>query len=293
MKKRWVNTYLVFAATFALTAIILPLSSRADDKAQLGELIAKHLESIGSPETCSSVHSRIAAGSVVATLTSPGTATFTGEAVMASDGDKNMIGTGFNGAGRLQEKFGFDGTNATFGFAAPGVRGFLGDFLYNNKNLLKEGLIGGTLSNAWPLLNLSEKKQKLEYKGTKKIEGKTVHEIKYLPRAGSDLEISLFFDATTFQHVRTEYTRVISAGLGTGLTAVDASGSQRPTRYRLAEDFSDFRKESGLTLPHTYKIAMELDTKNGTLAATWEFTLTDFAFNQPIPPATFVMSPKQ
>lgn len=306
MKNVRVRTYRLCVATLlAITAVILPNHSRADEKMRPEEVVAKHLESIGAAETRASVHSRIAGGTVVGILRAPGTAKFGGRAVVASDGNKNMIAMGFENAGQFQERFGFDGKDVTVGFARPGVRGYWGDFLLTHDNIIKEGLVGGTLSDAWPLLNSSEKKPKLEYRGIKKIGGKSLHELKYIPRGSSDLEISLFFDTETFQHARTEYTRVISAGLGTGRIgtgrverpsqsgAIDASGQQRPTRYKMVEEFSDFRKESGLTLPHTYKIGLELDTRGGTLVVDWEFTLTEFAFNQPIPPATFNVNTKQ
>ena len=300
MKKSCVRTYWLWAVSWlAVIAVILPFSSLADDKMQPEEIVAKHLESIGAAETRASVHSRIAAGTVVATMRAPSTAKFSGQAVMASDGNKNMIKLGFESAGSYQEKFGFDGRDLTVGFVRPGVRGYWGDFLQTHQNIIKEGLVGGTLSDAWPLLNLSEKKPKLEYQGIKKIGGKSLYELKYIPRGTSDVEISLFFDTETFQHARTEYNRVISAGLGTGVIgsgrpasaaqsgAIDASGQQRPTRYKMVEEFSDFRKESGLTLPHSYRVGLELDTRAGTFIGEWELTLTDFAFNQPIPLAVF------
>jgi len=274
----------------AAIAMTLPFSSLASDKIQPEEIVTKHLDSIGPAETRASVHSRIAAGTVVATLRSPGTAKFSGRAVMASDGIKNMIGLGFEDSGSYQEKFGFDGRNLTVGFVRPGVHGYWGDFLLTHQNIIKEGLVGGTLSDAWPLLNLSEKKAKLEYRGIKRMDGKSLHELKYIPHGSSDLEISLFFDTETFQHLRTEYTRLIAAGIGTG---IDASGQQRPARYKMVEEFSDFKKESGLTLPHTYKVGLDLETRAGRLIVDWEFTLTEFAFNQPIPAATFNVNTKQ
>jgi hypothetical protein len=306
MKKSCVRTNLLFAVSWlAVAAMTLPFTSLASDKIQPEEIVAKHLDSIGPAETRASVHSRIAAGLVVAILRSPGTSKFSGRAVMASDGNKNMIGLGFENADSYQEKFGFDGRDLTVGFVRPGVRGYLGDFLWTHQNIVKEGLVGGTLSDAWPLPIISEKKAKLEYGGIKKMDGKSLHELKYIPRGSSDLEISLFFDTETFQHVRTEYTRLISAGLGTGVIgstrpssasqsgAIDASGQQRPARYKMVEEFSDFRKESGLTLPHTYKVGLDVETRNGRLLVDWEFTLTEFAFNQSIPAATFNVNTKQ
>ena len=290
MKKTHFRTCSLYASiSLVAIAMVLPISSLAGDKMQPGEIVAKHLESIGPTETRTSVHSRVIAGTAVATLRSPGTAQFSGLAVMASQGNKTLIGMAFENASYSQERFAFDGEAVTVGFIRPGLRSALGDFLMTYKNLLKTGLIGGTLTDAWPLLNLSEKNQKLEFGGTKKFGGKNAYQVRYVPRGGSDLEISLFFDTETFQHVRTEYTRVISAQLG---STVDASASQRATRYKLIEEFSDFKKESGLMLPHKYKIDLLLDTRGGTFSGDYDLTLTRFSFNQPIEPGSFNVNTK-
>ena len=47
-------------------AMTMPVASLAGDKLRPEEVVAKHLESIGSAETLGSVHSRIAGGTVVA-----------------------------------------------------------------------------------------------------------------------------------------------------------------------------------------------------------------------------------
>jgi len=202
---------------------------------------------------------------------------------MASQDNKSFIGMRFENSAYAQEKFAFDGQDVTIGYLIPGDRSNLGDFLLTHKEILKLGLMGGSLSNGW-LQNLSAQKVKLEYAGTEKIDGKPAIKIRYSPRTGSELEISLFFDQENFHHVRTEYTRLISAGIGAN---IDASGSQRQTRYKMTEDFSDFKKEAGLTLPHAYKITLELDTRGGTFTGDWAMKLSDFDFNQPIPPSTF------
>lgn len=300
-----VRSHWLFLITLVfLNAAVIPSHVHAQEKLRPEEIVAKHLDSIAAAELRASVKSRIAAGPVVAILRAPGTAKYDGRGVLASDGNKNMIGVGFENAGQFQERFAFDGKDVTVGFARPGVRGYLGDFLITHDNIIKEGLVGGTLSDAWPLLDSSAKKPKLEYRGIKKSGGKTLYELRYLPKGGSDVDISLFFDTETFQHVRTEYSRVISAGLGTGRIgtgrverpsqsgAVDASGQQRPTRYKMVEHFADFKKESGMTLPHSYKVELEMDTRGGTFKGEWEFTLTDLAFNQKIPADTFNVGPK-
>lgn len=297
----WKFSAYFFSGIFAV-ALVAPFHSWAGDKMKPEEIVAKHLAAIGAAETLDSIKSRIIAGSAVAVITSPRTVKAEGQAIMASAGSKNTLGMGFESAGKYEERFAFDGSNVTVGYVRPGVHGYLGDFLLTHENIVKLGLVGGVLSDSWPLRNVNEQKVKLEYDGIKKIDNQSLHEIKYVPKSGSDLEIKLFFDTETYQHVRTEYVRVISAGLGTGQIpsgrassaaasgAVDQSGQQRPTRYKMTEQFSDFRKESGLMLPHNYKITLDLDTRGGTVIYNWEINLNQFAFNQEIPPATFVVS---
>lgn len=295
MKKIFATCRLSMVFALAICLTLTGFTASASDKMRPEEVVTKHLAAIGAEETRASIHNRIVAGAVVFTVSAPSNAKFNGDVILASEGNKNMIAMSFGGPGPVQEKFVFDGSKVTAGSPRPGSRGYWGDFLLTHDNIVKHGLVGGVLSDSWPLFNLSDKRQSLEYRGTKKIDGNTLHEIEYVPRGSSDLKIVLFFDSETFRHVRSEYTRVISAGLGGATTlgsgvragAQDASGQQRPTRYKMVEEFGDFKKEGGLSLPHSYKVKLELDTRGGTQVVNWDFTLTDFAFNQPIPPATF------
>jgi hypothetical protein len=284
VKQFFLNKKLACIACLVLVATSLPFTSASGDKIEPEEIVAKHLQSIGATETLSSIQSRIIAGQVAATMTSPKTAKFTGASIMASKGAKNTLGMGFESAGKYEERFAFDGSTVTVGYARPGYRGYLSDFVFTYDNIVKVGLVGGTLSDAWPLRNFKESKHKLEYGGVKKINNRSAHEIKFIPRGSSDLEIKLFFDTENFQHLRTEYAQLIGAGLGSGL---DQSGQQRPVRYRMVEHFSDFRKEGGLMLPHGYRVELDLDGRGGRLLMEWVFQLTDFAFNQDIPASTF------
>jgi hypothetical protein len=262
-------------------------SSSAADKIKLEELVAKHLESIGAAVTRASVKSRIVSGTVVATFRTPGTGQVSGLAVLASEGEKNLLGMSFGSSNNNYpfERFGFNGDDVTASYLRPGARSTLGNFLLMHKAVIRQGILGGALSQAWPLYDLEAKKPKLELGGTKKIGERQAYEVKYFPRGGSDLHVSLYFDAETFQHVRTEYTRTIAAQLG---STPETSAQQRETRYRMVEDFSDFRKESGLTLPHKYTLLLEeTGSTSGSFNATWEMALTQFAFNQPIDPKSF------
>ena len=247
------------------------------------QLIAKHLDSIAPAQKREAIHSRIISGtSFVEFLTVPkGQAA--GRAVLASEPTKHLIGLSFNNPVYPKEGFGFNGNSFIAAFVTPGVRSSLGSFLMQHDLIFKQGLMGGTLSSAWVLQNLQGKTATLSYAGLKKIDKRMLHELKYSPR-GSDLQISLYFDEATFQHVRTEYRRLIAAETG------DRSYSNvtaRESRYKLVEEFSDFKPEQGLTLPHKYKINFSADTQSGTFLAQWTLTLTTFTFNEKIDPAAY------
>jgi hypothetical protein len=84
--------------------------------------------------------------------------------------------------------------------------------------------------------------------------------------------------------VRTEYDRVVPAPMG----RVEYSNVQeREGRYKMIEEFSLFKPESELNLPHIYTIRLSVDTVNGTFLAGWTIKLTNFEFNQKIDPSAF------
>jgi hypothetical protein len=58
----------------------------------------------------------------------------------------------------------------------------LDDFLSSHDTIIKQGLMGGVLSSAWPLLSMAAKNPKLSYAGIKKINDRQAHQLKYTPR---------------------------------------------------------------------------------------------------------------
>lgn len=84
--------------------------------------------------------------------------------------------------------------------------------------------------------------------------------------------------------MRSEYDRVIPAQTGErGYGNVQ----ERETRYHMIEEFSLFKKEGDLTLPHILKIKLSVDSANGTFLAEWVIKFTQFEFNQKIDPNSF------
>src|SRR6185295_612660 len=127
------------------------------------------------------------------------------------------------------------------------------------------------------MLRLGQIKAKLDYKGLKKIDGRQVHEVSYKPEKGTDLKVSMFFDATTFQHVRTEYEFKVPARLGNGPN--DSSRLQEDY-YKLAEEFDDFRAVDALMIPRKYKLQLQVQTSVGTNLYDWNVTIDQVLHNQ-------------
>lgn len=255
------------------------------DKLSSEELVTKHLASIGSTEDIASSRTRVATGSTQARLRLTNTAVeLSGPAQVASDGDKFLLAMVFPSNNYPHEKASFDGKNLVIGVLTQGGRSVLGNFLSSQPSLMKHGLIGGVLSSAWPLYNLDRRDAKLSYSGMDKINGKPVHKLKYIPRHTGDLNINLYFDANTFQHVRSQYDYVVSARQG---AVAEASVSQRDNRFKLVEEFSDFQPTGKLMLPHTYTIDLTVELPNRTQTLEWTINLQQFAFNETIDPLVF------
>jgi hypothetical protein len=276
-----------------LTAIILTLIlanvstavTPVADKIKPEELVAKHIEAIGTAEARNSSRSRIVAGTSIMNLKTGGLGNSTGPALIASQKEKVLLKAEFSSASYPFERIGFDGRKLHAKQYSPGVRSPLAEFFMSHETLFSEGLMGGTLSSAWPLLDLAGRAPKLQYGGTDKIDGREVHKLKYQPREGSELKITIFFDAENYQHLRTEYERVIAAPMG---GTPGTSASMREMRYKMVEDFRDFRKEGGLTLPHTYTIQYSVSKLNNPIALDWTFTFTRFTFDYPIEDKQFL-----
>lgn len=290
MTQRFVSkgAYLVFAALVFLLLGRLPLSAAPDDKMTPKEVIAKHLEALGTAQARSAISSRVATGVCKVFMRGGSTSGGDGKVVLASDGVKNLLGMVFGYTEYPHEKFGYDGKNVSVGYLKPGQRSALGIFINTNQQVLTQGLFGGVLTSSWPMLDPALRQGKFEFGGTKKFDGKEAYVLKFYPQKGADVKTTMYFDKETFRHIRTEYSRVIEARAGgiaptaTGIGDQRGSGSsnQSETRYTVFEDFSDFKDESGLMLPHGYKIELWIDGPAGSVRNRWELILNQFGFNQ-------------
>jgi hypothetical protein len=287
----------------AVFTIAIATTTFAQEKLKVEDVVSKHLGAIGSTEARSATKSIIAVGDAKALSRSAAVRDIVGVSQVVSEGDKVVLAMVFNSISYPYEKAGYDGNKMTVALLeATGQRTALTEFLASQQAIFKEGLIGGTLSSAWPLLNAAAKDAKLSYGGTKKVNDRLAHEIKYTTRK-SDMKISLFFDAETFQHVRTEYSYQTSArmgarpssgpiaSMGSGATSAAGTdtGSQTMNRYKLVEEFSDFKPAGQLTLPHTYKLRLTVDAQK-TLLLEWVMNFKQFTFNEEIDDNVFNVS---
>jgi hypothetical protein len=264
-----------------------------DDKMAPADLVAKHLDSIGSSEARARSRGTKIVGNAEVTVKLCGEGQVDGDVSLRSQGPMNMISMKFNTPAYPFELLAFDGKNVMASQFKPGSRTCLAQFFLTNEAIFKEGLIGGTLSESWPLLNLADKNPKLEYAGLKQIGDRQLHAIKYTPRKGSDLKILLYFEPESFRHVRTEYSRTIYATEQRRITGGGASlpPEQRqqatPARIEAYEEFADFKPEAGLNLPHTYSFHLSVQSEVRPAVIDWKFNLTNFAFDVPLSPIEF------
>lgn len=274
----------VLLTVFLAGVLCVGSVASAAKKMKPEELVAKHLESIGSAEALSAITSRDIKGECVLSMRVGGSGKLAGTVRMASTGKKNLLDMNFSMPDYPHERAAFDGKKVTVGQLKPGIRSYLANFLRTQDVILKEGLLCGTISTAWPLLDVKERKAKLKYQGLKKIDGRELHELRYRPRrGGGDVRVLLYFDQETFQHVRTQYRMTISAGMG---TTPEESARQSVTRVQIVEDFSNFAQEGELTLPHSYRMQF---TRSGerSVIMDWASNLLGFTYNTPIDSGDF------
>lgn len=262
-----------------------PLLGAKDQKMKPEELIAKHLDSIGTPEARVAAKNRVAVGAGQILFRLPSTGNLNGKAELISDGKMMRISMIFDLADYPSEQFAFDGSKINTSQIRPGVRVNMAAFAYQYDTLLKEGLIGGTMTTAWCLFDVAGRQPKLEYTGLKKVDGKQLHELKYRAKKGAaDLIITLHFDPETYRHVHTEYRLVQPANMA-GTPA--ESSTQRDTLYHIEERFSDFRTVDSLTLPYAWKLTYSREGMGTTLLSEYNIVLAQIAHNQTLDAKAF------
>ena len=258
---------------------------------KVSDILAKHLESIGTKENRQRIKNRMAVGTSEFVVKIP-YAKLAGKALLASEDDNLFFLSSFNSPDYPFERIGFFEKKVNIPFIKPGARSPLGNFLLSNGKFLGEGILTGSLSDLWFPLNSKIEKLNIELAGTKKIEGRETYVLSYAPKGGfsSDSSLRLYFDSENFRHLRTEFRqKIVSNNYQIGILGQSA---ELGTGNLLIEDFRDFKVVDELVLPHSYKVFLAIDSRVGTSEFEWNINFNQFLFNQKLDKSFFSFDEK-
>jgi hypothetical protein len=282
-----------------------PLIRAADMKAE--EVVARHLDSIGTAEIRATAKTRIVQGTAQFKMRVGGGGELAGTSALVSEGRKSVLMIKLANSDYRGEQFVTDGGKVSVAATTSNHKwSDFGQFVRTQDQIVLEGLLGGALTTAWAMLDLPENKAKLSFDGEKKADGRPAYQLTYHSRKRDDLTIHLFFDPQTYQHLMTTYTITLASGLGgfapslsdqAGLTTpaadnpgadVTQSSKQKETRYTIEERFSDFKTAEGLTLPTKYSMHFTEELQNGmTKVYEYDLTTEEISNNKPLDPRNF------
>ena len=250
------------------------------------ELVRRHLETLGAQEVRATTKGRSAEGNGQMEVISGGSGYLFGPTTFLSQGEKVFLRMQFDQASYPEERISFDSDEVSISEISSGQRSLLGEFLHDHQRVIKEGLLGGVLSTAWPLLDLKARRPKLKYKGLKNVNGQQLLELEYKPRKGwGPVKGRLYFDPKSFRHIASIYSvRSQPAGnLGFG----QPSGTPTRIRFRLEEWFSDFQTHDGLNLPNDWKIRVIMEINERDYQEDWGMLYSQITHNSNIDPQRF------
>jgi hypothetical protein len=256
-----------------------------DKKLGADDLVARHLQSIGTAQARADVKTRAVVGAVTFKDWSGQIKNTDGVAALISAGSKVRYGMSFVSTFYPREQIAFDGAHPKTMRLPSGARSPLAAFLDTQTGPLTEGLFCGVLSTAWPLMDMQRTQPKLSYHGVKKVDGQPLLQLEYRPRKGSDdLTIMLYFDPDTFRHRRTEYTYTVSNILNGSRPGADR---QADIVYLLSEDFDDFQSVDGLTLPHAYRLQLSVQGRGSVSLREWTLAVKSISHAEKLDDAKF------
>ena len=226
---------IVTICAFTLAPVLRAADMTAED------VIAKHLASIGTPEA-RAAKTRVTEGAVTYKILVGGSGEAAGKSFFVSEGVKRQFLMKINDRNYRGEQWIYDGDKDSVSFSLTQLkRSQFGEFLYTQPVPLREGLLGGLLTTAWPLLDPAQHEAKLSYQGLKKVDGRELHDLVYKPKKGADYEIHLYFDPETFHHVMTLYTITIQPE--GRLQTVRRTHSSHPVRTQIYPGVADGRHD--------------------------------------------------
>jgi hypothetical protein len=290
MHRRLLSTALAIAGVLVCIGRNPGAIVPAGEKMKPEDLVARHVESIGSAEARAAAKNRVISGDAQVTFRLGSRGQLVGKSSILSEGRRFRLGMSFANQNYPGEDLVFDGKGVTAATIRSGVRSNLSDFIYRYDFLLKEGLVGGVTSTGWFLLDIAGRAPRLAYGGLKKIDGKSLHELKYQGGKGAGtFQIFFYFDPGTFQHVLSLYALRVPAF--PAKTLPDLTQDQLEGFYRLREEFGAFKTVDGLTLPHSYKLVLTIEGQSQTFLADWNIVIAQILHNQQLDDRSFIVQP--
>jgi hypothetical protein len=252
------------------------------------EIVAKHLESIGTAEARAGIRSRAVQGKLRFKILVGGGGEAVGSWGRVSEQRKSNFVMRFGNGNWRGEQFVFDGDRTSFAAAtSTHDRSTLAQFVNSQDFIVKEGLLGGELSTAWALQNLDRGHVKLGYLGLKKVDGRELQCLEYVSKGTSDMSVKLYFDPETHRHLMTVYS-VSQPNFGGTITN---SAHQREIRFTLVERFNDFQGDNGITLPRHYDLQFTEELQNGaTRVYDWDMNVDKILSNLDLDPRNFLLN---
>jgi hypothetical protein len=271
-----------------LATVALSLAAVAQDKRKLTpeEIFSKHVESIGTKEAIAAAQTREYHGKAQTRNVRYADTAVTGKAHLVSTLDKTLFKLMFETkvtADYAGETAVYDGSKLHIPVLVDARRSALGAFLFDNPQIIKQGFLGGSLMASWALLDPKNKISKPAYEGLEKIDDREVHVVRCAPK-GSGTRVKLFFDAQTFQHMRTTYSTEITPPVFR-----NDEGRVSSVKFKLVEDFSNYKFINDLRIPLSYKLDYSVELPSRQEQFEWTLNLQRFAFNQKIADDVFAI----
>jgi hypothetical protein len=267
-----------FLATLFLLSY-LPLSTLTvaqDKKPALtaDEIISKHLEAVGGKEALSKIKSRIAMGTVKKD-NDP-------EVQMAIMSETPNRVTGMFIFTKYDWQLTYDGSQS---FLRPLLPRDFSAIQDKYKEILASGAMFNSISLYNFLLDPASAGVKFEAKGMKKMKDRQMYVVEMKRPKGSSAR--LYFDATTFMWVRTDYGSVhISKPMG-AFTNDPVGRGEDETSVDFYFETSDFREVDGLKLPYKFEQVVTFPILTQKRVGTLSGTISEYRHNVTIDPKMF------
>jgi hypothetical protein len=161
--KSWTLIFTVLRSWFAIAALFLTAASSSGAEMKAEDVVARHLDSIGTVEARSAAKTKLVQGTSRFKIPLTGGGEPQGTSALVSEGRKSAVLIKLANGDYRGEQFVTDGDKVyAAATASSHRRSSFGEFVHSQDQIVRDGLMGETLTTAWALLNLDANKPKLQ-----------------------------------------------------------------------------------------------------------------------------------